>query len=132
LHVEGSKGHRGALKPRTVPLKRALAQKLQPFCNEASGLLFPFWDGTKEGEKKASSRLSARFRTLFQHTGVADMTEHDLRHEATCRWFELRDPNGRWALSDVEVCRIMGWASLSMVLRYASLRGEDLAARIDW
>lgn len=32
--------------------------------------------------------------------------------------------------SDVEICKIMGWWNYAMVLRYASLRGEDLAARM--
>lgn len=58
------------------------------------------------------------------------MTEHDLRHEATCRWMQMRQPGGGWVFSDVEICRIMGWTSTDMMLTYASLRGEDLAARL--
>ena len=65
------------------------------------------------------------------HAGVPDMKEHDLRHEACCRWFELRGKDGRWVFSDVEICKIMGWSDYSMVLRYASLRGEDLSSRLN-
>lgn len=92
--------------------------------------MFPFWDGTKGHLRRAGAKLSFRFRTLFDYAGVEQLTEHDLRHEACCRWVELRSADGRWVFSDVEVCRIMGWSSMSMMLRYSSLRGEDLANRL--
>lgn len=130
LHVEGSKGHRGAIKPRTVPIKPALASALREYLRGRVGLLFPFWSGSPEDLKKATARLSARFAVLFEYAKVADLTEHDLRHEATCRWVELRSPKGGWVFSDIEICRIMGWRDPRMMLRYASLRGEDLAARL--
>ena len=123
IRVEGTKGHRGVIKHREVPLKSRLKARLKG----GEGLVFPFWNGVKEEEKKASKRLTVRFGKLFEYAGVEDITEHDLRHEAACRWFELRRPDGAWRFSDVAVCRIMGWSDYSMILRYASLRGEDLA-----
>jgi integrase len=74
--------------------------------------------------------LSQRFATLFDYAGVPDCTEHDLRHEATCRWVTLRDASGHWVFSETEVCKILGWSDTRMMLRYASLRGEDLSARL--
>ena len=130
LRVEGSKGTRGQIKPRVVPLKRPLRDALAIWCDGRVGLLWSYWDGTPEDLAPATSRLSARFASLLRYADVPGMTEHDLRHEATCRWFELRDAGGRWTFSDVEIARIMGWSNLAMVLRYASLRGEDLAARL--
>ncbi len=130
LRLSGSRGHRGAEKPRVVPLKPALREKLTKWCEGRVGLMFPFWDGTPEGVKACSKRLTVRFGTLFDYAEVKDLTAHDLRHEAACRWFELKTGEGRWTLSDVEVCRLMGWSNLSMALRYASLRGEDLVARL--
>jgi integrase len=130
LRVAGSKGHRGAVKPRVVPAVPALAAQLTAWCRGRVGLMFPFWDGSPDDKSRASGRLSARFRTLFAYAGVPDMTEHDLRHEACCRWFEMRRADGAWVFSDLEVARIMGWTDLRMALRYASLRGEDLAARL--
>lgn len=131
LAVEGTKGHRGVIKPRQVPLKPALATRLKDYLRGRVGRIFSFWDGTPGDLKKATARLSARFAVLFDYARVADFTEHDLRHEATCRWVELRSRDGRgWAFSDIEVCRIMGWRDPKMMLRYASLRGEDLAARL--
>lgn len=131
LHVDGSKGHRGALKPRTVPLKREVRELLAAWCEgkPPEELVFPFWNGTEEHERRAGNNLSARFAALFAYAGVEDFTEHDLRHEATCRWVTLRDGRG-WMFSDVELCRLMGWQNTNMLLRYASLRGEDLSDRL--
>ncbi len=131
INVEGTKGHRGVLKPRLVPITPALEPLLRAYCRGRIGLLFPFWDGTPDQLKKATARLSARFAVLFDYARVPNVTEHDLRHEATCRWVELRNPRtGSWAYSDIEICRVMGWADPKMMVRYASLRGEDLAARL--
>ena len=130
IAVEGSKGHRGAAKPRSVPMLPALAGKLRAWCDGRTGRLFAFWDGTPEGRPRTSVLLTTRFIKLFERAGVPDCTEHDLRHSACCAWFELRAPDGRWVFSDVEICKIMGWSNYAMILRYASLRGEDLVARL--
>lgn len=130
IEVDGSKGHRGAIKPRVVPIKPSLVPFLAQYLRGRVGRMFPFWDGTPEGLKSATGRLSARFSALFGYAQVLEITEHDLRHEATCRWVEHRNPRGGWAFSDIEICRIMGWKDPRMMVRYASLRGEDLAARM--
>lgn len=130
LNVEGSKGHYGVVRPRVVPMKPALAAKMRAWCGDRTGLVFPFWDGSEESRKRTSNRLSQRFRSLFAYAAVPDLREHDLRHEATCRWVELRNDKG-WVFSEVEVCKIMGWTDPRMMLRYASLRGSDLASRLD-
>ena len=130
INVEGSKGHRGVIKPRLVPMTSELSGMLRIWCEGRVGLLFPFWTGAEDDLKKATARLSARFRVLFEYAEIPSMTEHDLRHEATCRWVLMRQPGGGWVFSDVEICRIMGWTTTDMMLTYASLRGEDLAARL--
>lgn len=130
IYVEGSKGHRGAIKMRTVPLKPVLRASLAAWCKGRSGRLFSFWDGTETGRRDTSNRLSRRFKSTFEYAGLPALTEHDLRHEACCRWVELRRPGGAWIFSDIEICKIMGWTDTRMMLRYASLRGEDLADRL--
>jgi integrase len=131
LQVEGSKGHRGKVKPRVVPIIPGLRDLLSRHCEGRDWLLFPsLWDGTVEGRRKAKSRLVSRFATLFAYAQVPDFVEHDLRHSACCMWFEMRNAQGAWAFSEVEIARLMGWSNLSMVLRYASFRAEDLAARL--
>jgi integrase len=94
INVEGSKGHRGAIKPRTVPIGSVLAVQLRAWMVGRIGRLFPFWDGeqTVLSHSRASHKLSVRFGVLFDYAGVDGFTEHDLRHEATCRWVQLRDP----------------------------------------
>jgi len=130
IRVEGSKGHRGAVKPRVVPVVPSLRPLLTAWCRDRVGLMFGFWDGTPTDRPRCTMRLSARFATLLAYANVPDCTEHDLRHCATCMWFGLRDAAGRWVFSEIEICRIMGWSDPKMALRYASLRGEDLAARL--
>lgn len=130
--VSGSKGHRGAEKPRVVPLRSALADRLEKFCEGrgAEELLFSFWDGTTEGRKRTKSKLSVRFRVLFDYAKVPDFTEHDLRHSACCDWLEERNAQGYWAFSEVEIAKMMGWSNLDMLMVYASFRAEDLASRL--
>ncbi|MGJ7541559.1 tyrosine-type recombinase/integrase [Variovorax sp. LT1R16] len=82
IHVDGSKGRNGVLKPRTVPLKR---EQLKVYSEGKVGRLFPFWDGTKEGKKIATRDLVQVFGRAFAFAGVEDLKEHDLRHEACCR-----------------------------------------------
>ncbi len=129
LRVEGSKAARGQRKPRTVPLTRELKAKLARHCLGRVGLMFPFWDGHPETMTKVTARLSYLFAKAFAAAGCKDLTEHDLRHEAACRWFEHRTGRG-WTFSEIEVAKIMGWTDTKMALRYASLRGEDLARRL--
>lgn len=129
INVDGSKGHHGVIKQRVVPLKPALREKLRAWCDGRVGLVFPFWDGSPKDKYLASGRLTARFAVLFDYAEVPDFREHDLRHEATCRWVELRNATG-WVFSEIEICRIMGWSDTRMMLRYASLRGSDLASRL--
>ena len=97
--------------------------------------MFPsLWNGedSRDELKRTTTLLLTRFGKLFEYAGVADLTEHDLRHEATCRWVEMRSGSGGWVFSDVRICRIMGWRDMNMMLRYASLRDEDLANRMSF
>ena len=132
VNVAGSKGHRGKLKPRMVPIRRRLLERLTTYLEGREGRLFPgLWDGTSEDKRGAGHRLTQRFRAALDYAGLDHLVEHDLRHEATCRWFELRRPDDAgWVFNEIDICRIMGWADTRMALRYASLRGEDLSARL--
>jgi len=129
IRVEGSKARRGQLKPRVVPMAPELRLTLAEAVKGRVGLLMSFWSGDPDEQDQVTSRLSYLFADAFKRAGCIDLTAHDLRHEACCRWLERRNASG-WVLSDVEVARIMGWSSMRMMLRYASIRGEDLAARL--
>jgi integrase len=133
LRVDGSKGRGGAVKPRTVPIVRDLVQPLKDAVEgrRPAELLFRFWDGSEEDRPRCTNRLSHRFGGLFAYANIQDFTEHDLRHEATCRWILMKNKDGAWAFTDAQIMKIMGWTSVTMMLRYASLRGEDLARLLD-
>lgn len=136
LHVQNSKQWRGKVTFREVPMRpevhRALTDYLATRHLLPGADLFPFLD--EDGGldlKTCSSRLSARYRIAFEYAGCEGLREHDLRHEATCRWLELKDARGQWMFRLEEVNRIMGWAPNStMAQRYASFRGSDLAQRL--
>jgi integrase len=136
MRVQSSKQWRGKVAWRDVPMRPEVHQALVAYLSSRSMLpaadLFPFQ--TEEpgmALKTVTQRLSDRFRVAFAYAGCDDLREHDLRHEATCRWFELRDQAGGWMFRSEEVNRIMGWSPGStMAQRYASFRAEDLALRL--
>jgi integrase len=136
MRVQSSKQWRGKVIFREVPIRQEVHRALTHYLSTRSLLpaapLFPFMDEEPDLTlKKVTQRLSDRFRIAFQYAGCEDLREHDLRHEATCRWLEMRDATGNWMFRLEEVNRIMGWsASSTMAQRYASFRGSDLAQRM--
>ncbi|WP_431509794.1 site-specific integrase [Variovorax sp. DAIF25] len=136
MRVQSSKQWRGKVVYRDVPMRQevhaALTRYLSTRAMLPAALLFPFIE-EEQGLTltKVSQRLSARFKSAFEYAKCEDLREHDLRHEATCRWLEMRDASGNWMFRLEEVNRIMGWSSNStMAQRYASFRGSDLAERM--
>ena len=67
--------------------------------------------------------LSGAFLRLCRRLGIDDLRFHDLRHEATSRFFEK-------GLNPVEVATITGHKDTKMVMRYTHLRAEDLATKL--
>lgn len=134
IRAQCSKQWRGRVAYREVPIRRELLEILRQYL-QPQGLLpaapvFPWWDGVGD-YRDIGRRMSARFTIAFAYANVPDLTEHDLRHEATCQWFELRDAAGHWLFRSEEINRIMGWATGSaMADRYASFRGQDFSARL--
>lgn len=119
-------------RSRDVPLVPVLYNYLAdgPLPEAPETLLFPFWDGTEDGLRGATNRLSGQFRRVFEYAGCTDLVEHDLRHEATCRWMLMRNSSGQWIFRPEEVRRITGHKSVQQFERYLSLRGSDLADRL--
>lgn len=131
MRVQTTKQRNGNIAFRDVPIRPELYRVLREYITPGPGLLFPFWDGNEETLTKTTSKLSARFATLFEYVPCDSLTEHDLRHTATCEWFELKDDRGEWMFRSEEINKIMGWAPGSaMSGRYASFRGVDLANRL--
>lgn len=136
IRVQRSKQWRGKIAFREVPMRvevhAALVKYLSTRSMLPSAYLFPFMDEEPDLTlKTVSSRLSARFASAFDYADCHGLREHDLRHEATCRWFEMRDASGNWMWRSEEINKILGWSPNSvMAQRYASFRSVDLAARM--
>jgi integrase len=67
--------------------------------------------------------LSGAFLRLCRRIEIDDLRFHDLRHEATSRFFEK-------GLNPVEVATITGHKDTKMLMRYTHLRAEDLASKL--
>jgi Phage integrase family. len=60
------------------------------------------------------------FARACKRAAIEDLRFHDLRHEATSRFFEK-------GLNPVQVAAITGHKTLQMLKRYTHLKAEDLA-----
>jgi integrase len=112
---------------RQVPMSSVVVALLSGKKGKPGDLVFPlFWNGdlSDAGLRKASSRLSGRWRTIARLAKCDDLHWHDLRHHATSLLFE------RTTLSDIQISRITGHRDPRMLRRYANLRASDLAAML--
>lgn len=118
---------------RQVPLSSVAVATLTAYLDlrTAAGakgrdVLFPWWDGDTSPKKldKTSDYLSKLYIGIFEAAKCADLKFHDLRHEATSRLFE------KTTLAETQIMKITGHKSHRMMMRYANLRGSDLAARL--
>jgi integrase len=99
---------------RTVPLSSTSVEVLRALPRRLHGQVFPGL--TTEAVKRAFARATRR-------AGIEDLHFHDLRHEATTRFFEL-------GLNIMEVATITGHKDLRMLRRYTHLKAEDLAKKL--
>jgi len=74
-------------------------------------------------EWKGTDSFEHTWRRCVEKSGVVDFRFHDLRHEATSRFFE----NG---MNMMEVAAITGHKTLQMLKRYTHLKAEDLAKKL--
>lgn len=103
---------------RTVPLsdkainilKHSQPPKVVPISGKVFGL-------------KADS-ISQSFKRACRKAKIDNLRFHDLRHEATSRFFEETD------LDVMEIKSITGHKTLQMLLRYTHLRADKLANRL--
>lgn len=112
---------------RQVPLSSVAAAALSVYLSGYDGeIVFPFWDGklTAPALRLASHRMTAQWRCIFDAAQCKGLRFHDLRHEATSRFFE------RTTMSDIEIAKVTGHSSTKMLMRYANLRGSNLASKL--
>nr|WP_287411914.1 site-specific integrase [Pseudodesulfovibrio sp.] len=99
---------------RSVPLSPAALKVLKNIPRRIAGDVFTLHPDT----------ISKRFRAAADDAGMENLRFHDLRHEATSRFFENTD------LDFMEVKGITGHKSLQMLSRYSHLRAHKLADRL--
>jgi integrase len=98
--------------PREIPLSKAATQILEGVYRKENKLF-----GLTE------STVTHSFQRAVKSASLSDLRFHDLRHEATSRFFEL-------GLNTMEVSTITGHKSLAMLARYTHLRAADLALKL--
>lgn len=98
---------------RTIPLSKTIIEMLKSRVRNINGKVF---------NMRADS-ITQAFSRIKQSTGIKDLRFHDLRHEATSRFFEK-------GFNIMEVSAITGHKDLSMLKRYTHLKAEDLAKRL--
>lgn len=69
------------------------------------------------------SAITRAFKRACVRAGLDNLKFHDLRHEATSRFFEL-------GLNTMEVSAITGHKTLSMLKRYTHLKAWDIALKL--
>lgn len=134
LRIGNSKTGKGRDVPMTREIYALMAQR-RAAAVDAGGLkhaVFPWWNGTEDKKelKAISSYLSRAFIRAFDYAQCPGLSEHDLRHEATCRWILMRDKEGGWLFRTEEAMRITGHKDHKTFMIYVSLRGSDLAAKL--
>jgi integrase len=67
--------------------------------------------------------VTRAFKRACIRVGLENLRFHDLRHEATSRFFEL-------GLNTMEVSAITGHKTLAMLKRYTHLKAKDLALKL--
>jgi len=101
---------------RQVPITSIALIALKDFGIRRSGPVFPW--GPRD--KKTGDKLSKRYNRLFKKAGLENFRFHDLRHEATSRFFIDTD------LSTALIMKITGHKTPQMLARYANIRGSEL------
>ena len=103
---------------------KTYAARTIPLTNKAISLFHSMtvYSGGNYFSIKADS-VSQAFKRACDKADVTNLRFHDLRHEATTRFFEM-------GLNVMEVATITGHKDLKMLQRYTHLRAEDLAKKL--
>jgi len=99
---------------RTVPLSSIAVDTMGKLQSKDDEYLFPL----------SVSALRGLWTRAINRADIGDLHLHDLRHEATSRFFEK-------GLNVMEAAAITGHKDLRMLQRYTHLKAEDLALKLD-
>ena len=113
---------------REVPLSSVALRVLGEQVDRRRGetWLWPWFNGDfrPHALRVHSNWQSKLYADIFEAAGCPDLREHDLRHEATSRFFE------RTSLQAEAIMKITGHKTHKMIMRYLRLRGSALAAHL--
>jgi integrase len=134
LETAARKGELLKLLWRDIDLKRRVMtlrdtkngdDRRVPLTQKAIELLeqLPRGDGERVF-RTTSDAITAAWRRIVLRAEIEDFRYHDLRHEATSRLFER-------GLEIMEVQRITGHKTLSMLLRYTQMNVDRIVKRLD-
>ena len=98
---------------RDIPLSNCAVETLIKLPHNLLDIVFPL----------SPVALRGLWGRACKRAGIRELRFHDLRHEATSRFFER-------GLNVMEVASITGHKDLRMLLRYTHLRAEDLAEKL--
>jgi len=116
LHLDQNYVHLALTKngtSRDVPLSPKARQTIEALPRSISGRVIPVHP----------EALKGLWRRATRRADITGLRFHDLRHEATTRFFEK-------GLGVMEVAAITGHKDLRMLQRYVQLRPEDLARKL--
>ncbi len=99
---------------RTIPLSSKVIAILKSLKPKESGSVFCMQPDS----------ITRAFERICKRLEILDLRFHDLRHEATSRFFEK-------GLSIMEVSSITGHKDLAMLRSYTHLKAEDLVNKLD-
>ena len=98
-------------KARSIPLTTEALRILNDLPRRLDGFIWGMTD---------PHTMTRAFERACKRAKISDLTFHDLRHEATSRFFEK-------GLNPMQVAAITGHKTLQMLKRYTHLKAEDLA-----
>lgn len=91
--------------------------------NKQTERVFSFWHLNEH-------HLSRQFQICCRRAEIDDIRWHDLRHEATSRFYEYVNKKTNQTLSDMEIASITGHKSMNMLRKYAHLRPDTIAPKL--
>lgn len=103
----------GKSEARTIPLSPKALEAIRQLPRCIHGQVFQI----------RPDSLTQAFSRACKRSGIKDLRIHDLRHEATARFFEV-------GLSVPEVALITGHSDWKSLKRYTQLRPEDVGAKL--
>jgi integrase len=117
---------------RTVPLSSRAIALLKAYTPTSEDELFGITpDAATQAFKRALDRARGRYEAECKESGktpnprfLVNLRLHDMRHEATSRFFENTD------LREMEIMQITGHKDSRQLKRYTHLRAKDLAKRL--